>query len=184
MLRDRLNLALIAGIAIAICGIAIYSLPTAVKAQTLDTIHIVGKVADTPVSTITFPQGAPGATVSNPYNDVDGVGDPQVLHANASEPVVRLKNTSGGTLTIWLGITAWTESAVASERFKLMDPATTTVESLTSEPALGASASTTVTIAAGAYKALYLEVTLGTGYGKTGSSTLTILGEPLSLIHI
>ena len=177
MLRDKLNLALIAAIAIAICGILIYSLASPVKAQS-SAINIVGKTSDTVVGTITFPQGEPGATVSNPYNDRDGVDDPQVLHASASVPVVRLKNTSDGTLTIWLGISAWT-GAVASERYVLSDPEVTTTESLSAATALTTTSTRTgIAIGAGLFKALYLEVTLGTGYGKSGTSTLTILGEP------
>lgn len=43
------------------------------------TISVVGKVADTAITTITFPQGAPSATVSDPYNDVDTATDAQVL---------------------------------------------------------------------------------------------------------
>ncbi len=134
------------------------------------------------VSTITFPAGAPSAVISNPSNNIDGTTaggittGPQVLSGTVSEPVVQFKNTSAGTLTIWLGISSWT-GAVASERYKLVDTATTTVESLSGEAALGASATTSTAITAGTYKALYLEVTLGTQYGKSGTSTLTVLGE-------
>lgn len=178
MLRDKANLALIAGIAIAICGILIYSLASPVKAQSA-AINIVGKMSDTAVGIITFPQGAPGAIISNPYNSVDGTGGPQVLHASASEPVVKLKNTSGGTLFVTLAITGWTK-AVVSERYELVATDNLTVNAVTRVLSADGNANTVVTsenITAGAYKALYLEVTLSAEYGKSGSSTLTILGQ-------
>jgi hypothetical protein len=141
------------------------------------TIVIVAKTADTDVTSITFPTGAPSAVVSNPYNNVD-TADPQFLDGTASEPVVRLKNNSAASLTIWLGRTDWTNSAVASERYKLVDPAVVNVSSLTAETALtNTSTNTGATVAAGAYKALYLEVTLGGVSGKAGTSTITVLGE-------
>lgn len=144
------------------------------------TIEIVGKVADTAVGTIIFPEGAPSAIISDPYNSVDTNTAPQVLHATTSEPVVRLKNTSGGTLTVWLGITSWTNDAVVSERYELVDTTATEVQTVTtvlSADGTAASVNTAATIADAAYKALYLEVTLGALAGKTGTSTLTILGE-------
>ena len=180
MLRDKLNLALITGIAIAICGILVFSSASIVKAVgTETTIHIVGKEADTAVTTITFPEGAPSATISAPYSDVDS-GDPQFLDSLVSEPVVRLKNTSAGTLTVWLEINAWT-AAVASEDYELVTTGTATVDVvdnvLSADGGAVASFSTGVTIGAGLYKDLYLEVTLSNQYGKSGTSTLTILGE-------
>ena len=168
-------------VAVLVMPTAVFATNTSVQNASTSqatTIIIVSKVGDDPIASITFPAGAPAAVISNPYNDVD-IALPQVLDDTASEPVVRLKNGSGGTLTIWLGVTAlsgWTD-AVASERFKLVDVGTTSVASLTSEATLGASASTVTTIAAAAYKALYLEVTLGALTGKTGTSTLTVLGE-------
>ena len=141
-------------------------------------ISIVGKVADTAVGTITFPEGAPDATVSDPYNDVDGDTDKQVLHASTSEPVVRLKNTSAGTLTVWLEITTWGNGVAVSEDYELVD--TTDVETVTgvlSADGNAAIVNTTVTMATTTYKALYLELVLSSLAGKSGSSTLTILGE-------
>ncbi len=180
MFRDKLNLALIAGILVAIWGIVVFPEAAIVKAVGDQiTIHIVGKGADTAVGTITFPEGEPSDVISAPYSDVDS-GAPQLLHATSSEPVVRLKNTSVGTLTVWLGITGWTNSAVASERYELVPPATLTVDvvdNVLSADGTAASISTFTTIDAGAYGALYLQVTLGTGSGKSGTSTLTILGE-------
>jgi len=145
-------------------------------------ISIVGKVADTEITTITFPAGLPSATVSVPYNDIDTSSDPQVLHATTSEPVVRLKNTSAGTLNIWLEITNWnvTDALVASEHYELEDPATTTIEvvdDVLSADGTAASVDTSTTIATTAYGALYLQLVLGAEAGKSGTSTLTVLGE-------
>lgn len=143
-------------------------------------IDVVGKVADTAITTITFPEGSAGATISLPYNDVDTVSDAQVLHASTSEPVVRLKNTSAGSLDVTLEITSWTNGVAASEDYELVAPATTNIEAVTQ--ALSAdgnadSVATGVTITAGAYGALYLELVLSALAGVTGTSTLTILGE-------
>jgi len=146
----------------------------------LTAISIVDKVADTAVGTITFPEGAPDATVSDPFNNVDGDTDKQVLNASTSEPVVRLKNTSGGTLTVWLEIATWGNGVAVSEDYKLVDTTTTNVEvvdDVLSADGNAAIVNTTVTIDAAAYKALYLELVLSSLAGKSGSSTLTILGE-------
>jgi len=144
-------------------------------------ITIVGKTATSTavVGTITFPAGAPSAVVSNPSSNATGENEAtvQVLHATTSEPVAQLLNGSAGTLKVWIGRGAWT-TAVTSERYKLIAPATTTVASLTSETELTeTSTDSGSTIAASAYLALYLEVTLSAEAGKSGTSTLTVLGE-------
>ncbi|KKT26161.1 MAG: hypothetical protein UW12_C0040G0002 [Parcubacteria group bacterium GW2011_GWF1_43_9] len=147
------------------------------------TISVVGKVADTAVGTITFPEGAPSATVSTPYNDVDTVSDAQVLSGTVSEPVVRLKNGSGGTLNVTLEITTWNgtySGFVASEDYELVVTTDTTivaVASALSADGNAASVATGIGITTGAYKALYLELVLGSLAGKSDTSTLTILGE-------
>jgi len=146
------------------------------------TIHVVDKDDDTAVATITFPQGNPGATISNPYNNVNGANDPQVLSTSASEPVVRLKNTATVSYNITLEITNWnaTHHIVASEDYELVDINITNVsvvDDVLSSDGGAAIVATGVSIGADAYKALYLEVVLGTAAGKSGSSTLTILGE-------
>ena len=144
------------------------------------TLYIVGKVADTAITTITFPEGAPSASISVPYNDVDTSSDPQVLHASTSEPVVRLKNTSAGTLQVWLEITTWSDGVAASEDYELVVTSDTTVEvvdNVLSADGNAASVDTSITIPTVDYKALYLELVLSALAGKSGTSTLTILGE-------
>ena len=144
-------------------------------------ITIVGKTAtsEAVVGTITFPAGEPSAVVSTPSSDATGENEAtvQVLDGASSEPVAQLLNGSAGTLKVWIGRGAWT-TAVTSERYKLSDPAVTTVSSLTAETELTeASADSGSTIAASAYLALYLEVTLSAEAGKSGTSSITILGE-------
>ena len=144
------------------------------------TVTVVGKAADTAIATITFPEGAPSATVSAPYNDVDTVTDAQVLHATTSEPVVRLKNTSAGTLKVWLEITTWANGVAASEDYELVVTTDTTVavvDNVLSSNGNAASVDTTVQIPTTEYRALYLELVLSSLAGKTGTSTLTVLGE-------
>lgn len=144
------------------------------------TISVVGKVADTAITTITFPEGAPSATVSTPYNNVDTVSDSQVLSGTVSEPVVRLKNGSGGTLNVTLEITTWSNSIAASEDYELVATTNTTIAAVASALSTdgnAASVPTGIGITTGAYKALYLELVLSSVAGKTGNSTLTVLGE-------
>ena len=164
---------------------ATYVLATNVATQSATsaaatTITVVGKVADTAITTITFPEGAPSATISVPYNDVDTSSDPQVLHASTSEPVVRLKNTSGVTYNVTLEITTWANSIAASEDFELVATGTTTttvVDDVLSADGNAASVAIGVSMTTGTYKALYLELVLSASAGATGTSTLTILGE-------
>ena len=145
------------------------------------TIHIVGKADNTAVGTITFPEGAPSAVISDPYNNIDGSGDPQFLDSSASEPVARLRNTDAGNLLVTLEVSAWT-NAVASERYELVGTGTTNITSVTKNLCTaGCGGTSTVqtgyTINASAYAALYLEITLSASAGKSGQSTLTVLGE-------
>lgn len=137
---------------------------------------------DTAVTTITFPQAAPGATVDAPYNDVDGSGDPQVLSPTVSEPVVKIKNTHASTTYyIVLEISTWTNGIADMEYYNLASDGATNIQTVVNElsNANGAArtVSTGVSIAPGAYKDLYLKLVLSSAAAKTGTSTLTILGE-------
>lgn len=144
------------------------------------TISIVSKVSDSAITSITFPQGAPGATISNPYNNVDTDSDSQLLDDASSEPVVRLKNNHSGTLNVWLEISDWTNGVVASENYELVATNTTNIEavsSILSSNGLTASVDTSVSIPTTEYKALYLQLVLSGVADAIGSSTITILGE-------
>lgn len=136
---------------------------------------------DTNLTTITFPEGAPAATISNPSNNLDAA-DPQVLSATVSEPVAHIKNTHGSaSYSVVLEITTWTNSLIDMEYYNLAADDAVNIEAVTSElsNASGASrtVSTGVSIAAGTYKDLYLKLVYGSVSGKSSTSTLTILGE-------
>jgi hypothetical protein len=146
------------------------------------TISVVGKVADTAVTSITFPQGSPGSTVSNPYNNVDTDSSSQFLDGTASEPVVRLKNTAGLGYQVILEITSWTNSVADAEYYELVSTDTVNVAAVNdvlSSDGDYALVSTGVSIDSAAYKALYLSLDLSGVANKIGTSTLSVLGESI-----
>ena len=137
---------------------------------------------DTAVSTITFPEAAPWTTVDTPFNDIDGSSDPQVLSTTASEPAVKIKNTdASASYNVVLEITTWTNSLVDKEYYNLAGDGVTTIDTVTTELSAangGANTvSTGVSIGAATYKDLYLKLGLTSVSGKTGTSTLSVLGE-------
>ena len=139
---------------------------------------------DTAVSTITFPEAVPGTTVDAPYNDIDSSGDPQVLSTTASEPAVKIKNThASASYNVVLEITTWTNSLVDKEYYNLAGDGATNIDAVTTELSAangGANTvSTGVSIGAATYKDLYLKLGLTSVGGKTGTSTLSVLGETL-----
>ena len=136
----------------------------------------------TSVSSITFPVGASGATVSAPYNNVDTITAPQVFGgAGTAKPVVTLYNGNASTLTVWYNVTTFTNSVVSSESYLVnaKGAACADASCITQSATFGADTTTGTTITAGAgnEKDFYLKITLGTPAGKSGDSTLTILGE-------
>ena len=139
---------------------------------------------DTAVSTITFPEAVPGTTVDAPYNDIDSSGDPQVLSTTASKPAVKIKNThASASYNVVLEITTWTNSLVDKEYYNLAGDGATNIDAVTTELSAangGANTvSTGVSIGAATYKDLYLKLGLTSVSGKTGTSTLSVLGETL-----
>jgi len=144
-------------------------------------IEIRSQNYTSPVSTITFPEDAPGVTVSLPYNNVDGSGNPQAFGTPQGTPVVTLYNSGSVTYTIWYNITTFTEGIVASENYLINDKgdACASADAITDAVTFDADTNTTTTIAAGAgnEKDLYLKITLSEVAAKSGTSTLTILGE-------
>lgn len=143
----------------------------------------IRNVADTAdVATITFPSGDASAVISNPTGNVNV----QVLTATASEaaPVAILKSATAYTL--WYNVTStstWGD-AVASEKLYTIAIAgdldlTTFGTSAYNMTVWGTDQVTSQTLAAGVNKELYLQVTISALWGKSGTSTLTILGEAL-----
>ena len=145
------------------------------------TTILIRNVADTAdVATITFPSGAPSAVISNPT----GNSDVQVLTATASEaaPVALLTSTANYTLWYNVASTATWGDAVASE--KLYAQALATDLNLTdfgtsayNMTVWGTDQETTQTLVANTDKEFFLQVTLSASSGKTGTSTLSVLGE-------
>lgn len=138
------------------------------------------KTGDVALTTITFPEDQPNAVISDPWNNVNLISEPQVLSATVSEPVARIKNTTGSTLTIWLEITDWLDSVAASEHYNLATSGAVDINAVTdvlSADGNAASVETSTTIADGVYKDVYLKLTLSSSAGKSGSSTFTVLGE-------
>lgn len=136
----------------------------------------------TAVSSITFPQSPPGSDVTQPYNDVNGSGSPQAFgSAGVAKPVVTLYNGGAVSLTVWYNITTFTNGTVASEGYLVngKGAACANAAAITGSVTFDADTSTGVSIAAGAgnEKDLYLKTTLSGLAAKSGSSTLTILGE-------
>jgi len=72
------------------------------------------------VSIITFPAGEPGATVSTPYNNIDGPGNPQAF-GGSSKPVLTLVNTADIQYTIWYNITTFENGVVSNEYYLIND---------------------------------------------------------------
>lgn len=137
---------------------------------------------DTAVFTITFTEDVPGATITDPSNNIDGSGDPQVLSASESEPVVKIKNTHGTqAYNVVLEITTWTNSVVSMEYYNLAADGATNIDivetALSNADGVAKTVSTGVSISAGTYKDLYLKLVLSSLAGKTGESTLSVLGE-------
>lgn len=147
-------------------------------------IEIRAQDYTTSVSSITFPPAAPGATVSQPYNNIDTASNPQIFGgASTAKPVVTLYNGGASTLTIWYNITTFTNSVVSSENYLVNNKGAACADAscITGTATFDADTTTGTTIAVGAgnEKDFYLKITLSAVAAKTGTSTLTILGESL-----
>lgn len=147
-----------------------------------DSIQIRAKDYTTSISSITFPEATPGKIVSNPYNDIDTVSSPQTFGgAGTAEPVVTLFNGGAGSLIVWYNISSYTEGAVSNEYYAINDKGAACADAncVSNSMTFDSNVSTGTTMAAGAgnEKDLYLKVVLNSSWGKSGTSTLTILGE-------
>ena len=129
---------------------------------------------------ITFPEGAPETTVSQPYNNVDGSGSPQAF-GSPGTPVVTLYNGNASALIIWYNITTFANSIVSSENYLIntKEAACVNETAITNAVVFDTDTSTGITIASGAgnEKDVYLKINLSASAGKSGDSILTILGE-------
>lgn len=150
------------------------------KATTINIMCQNGTVA---VSNITFPEAAPGATVSDPSNDVDGTGSSQVFNDSDSTPVAVLNTTTDYTVYYTVTeISGW-DATVANEKCLTIDSTTVNSTAFTAAAVnittWGTETSSTHTVKAtpSTENGLYLTIDLENVAGKTGTSTLTILGE-------
>jgi hypothetical protein len=145
-----------------------------------NSISIKAQDYNTDVSEITFPKGAPNATVSNPTNGV-GTDQQQFGGAGVAKPVVTLVNSSGIDYNISYTITAFTNSVVANEYYALLDKgqACLNADAISTSVNFGANTNLGSIGADGvaSQKDLYLKITLGPGSALEGTSSITILGE-------
>lgn len=150
-------------------------------ATSLSTTIQIRNVADNAdVSSITFPAGDISSPVSNPTGNVDV----QNLTAtgSAAAPVAILKSSTAYTL--WYNVTdtsGWADT-VASEKFytlALGGDLTLTYfnDNADNMTVWDTDQSTTQALSGSASKELFLQITLSSNYGKTGQSTLSVLGE-------
>lgn len=144
------------------------------------TVLIRNVANDADVATITFPSGAPSAVISNPT----GNSDVQVLTATASEaaPVALLTSTTAYTLWYNVTSTATWGDAVTSEKLYTQALAadldlTTFGTNAYNMTVWGTDQETTQTLDGSNNEELFLQVTLSSSSGKTGTSTLSVLGE-------
>ena len=157
-------------------------------------IEIRAQDYTTAVSSITFPAGDPEDPVYFPTNGVGSEVQTFSSTPGDAKPVVTLVNTAYNAYTIWYNITAFSPNVVASENYVIIAKggACANPDAISESTFLDGSdnmttnvydSATTIAAAGDADEAdkrdLYLEVTLSTVAGKTGNSTLTILGQAL-----
>jgi len=144
------------------------------------------KVADgtSAVDSITFPAGDPEDLISNPTNNFS---ETQVLTATDTDatPVAQLKSATAYTL--WYNVTSgsgWIDT-VASEGIYIiaigealdLTGFDTNAYDMTAWDTDLKPDAPAQTLAAGVNKELYLQVTLSASWGKSGTSTFSVLGE-------
>ena len=166
------------GLVLALKPVLLLSTSIEIRAQNYTTL----------VSNITFPVGDPSVVISNPANETETqvFGD-----AGTAKPVVTLVNTAAVAYNIWYNITAFSDGVVSSENYIIIAKggacanADAITESATLDGSNYVTSGTVITIAATGdggeadERDLYLKITLSSLAGKSGTSTLTILGEAL-----
>ena len=141
------------------------------------TISIKGQDgATSDITAITFPAAACGATVDNPSNSESEMQE--FGGAEVAKPVVTL--VSPADYTVWLQVENFSSNVVDSEYYALLDhqAACLDADAVSSEITLNDTAFTTeVSMTTAEINDLYLKVTLGSVAGRTGFSSISILGE-------
>lgn len=144
------------------------------------TIAIKAQDGTTDVTKITFPEDAPSATVKAPYNDHDTDASPQTFSDSASKPVVTLISAVNYKVIVEIADTLGWADLVTREGFFLTD-STVVTEAIFDTGKFNITVwdteiDTTFTVTE-TVKNLYLDITLTALAGKTGESTISILGE-------
>jgi hypothetical protein len=144
-----------------------------------ESIQIKAQDYLTDVAEITFPAGAPGAVISNPSNDQL---ETQIFGgAGTAKPVVTLVNNGSTSYRIYYQVSAFTSGIVANEYYLINSKgeACTSADSVSNVFTFGTPVDTGITLGEGIDNAkdLYLKIALSNVAGKSGTSTLTILGE-------
>jgi hypothetical protein len=149
------------------------------------TLEIRDQLYTTSVSAVIFPESIPGATVSRPYNAVNGFSSPQSFGTGTSKPVLTVVNTTEYAYNILYTVTTFTNGVVDAEYY-LVGPKGGDVadEAAVSTPvvfdtltATGGSIAATGDAGDNDMKDVYLKIDLSGVGGKTGISLISILGE-------
>ncbi len=176
-----MTVVLVAALAVPVVVLAVnHDATQDATTSTVETLNVIDKTGTTTIATITFPEAAVSTTVDAPFNDVDTFTTPQVLSGSISEPVVRIENTTGLPYIVWLSITDWQNGVVVAEDYELAVGGAVDIATVTtalSTDGLAATVSTFTTLTTATIMDLYLTVDLGSLAGKTGTSTLSVLGE-------
>jgi hypothetical protein len=149
-------------------------------------IEIRAQNYTTNVTNITFPADTPSAEISLPTNGV-GAEVQTFGGAGTAKPVVTLVN-SGTKLNIWYNISTWSPAnVVASEKYIILakGAACASANAITNTAVIGTDTKDADNTQIGSdapgenptQKDLYLKITLDASAGKTGTSTLSVLGE-------
>ncbi|MDH5364487.1 MAG: hypothetical protein OEW82_04890 [Dehalococcoidia bacterium] len=146
------------------------------------TIAIDAQDGVTGISAITFPPATPSTEVTGAYNDHDTSSSPQAFGAT-SLPVVTLVTSTAykAHITITSG-TGWT-TIVTDENYYIDIAKARTITKATFDSnkstysSWGTDVNTNVALATANANDLYLTIDLTASAGKSGTSTLTILGE-------
>lgn len=145
------------------------------------TILIRDQLDAADVTTITFPAGAPDATIANPSNSA---AQSQVLTAVAADATPIALLTSDTAYKIWYTITdlgTWDDAVAMEELHTIAVDAELTLAAFQAAgkeiTVWDTPTDSLQSIAVGTPLEFYLTVQLEAATGKTGTSTLTILGE-------
>jgi len=146
------------------------------------TMAIKNQDGTSEITTITFPAAAPSTEVTDAWNDVDGSGSKQAF-GGTSVPVAWLVSATDYNLHVSVTeVTGW-DTLVVDENILCSDSLTldsTTFDSnsyaLSTWGTVTDMGTQTVT---STLKYFYLTINLDAAAGKTGSSTIAVLGETI-----